>query len=113
MNAVSRSIILFAMLLIVPTAGVLAQNNNPGNSGGGGRNSEIANPTYPANQTPDPALTTGRPPNSASNVPADENPAVRGATGDTVVKGDRSTITGDRRATTQQKTGVGEGGGGD
>ena len=113
MIVLSRSLVLLASLSIIPTAAVFAQNNNPGNSGGGGRGSEIANPTYPAGQAPDPALTSGRSPHGAANVPADENPTVRGATGDTIVKGDRSTITGDRRATTQQKTGGGEEGGGD
>ena len=111
MTTLARSMLLLASLSLVPTASVLAQNNNPGNSGGT-KGSEIAIPTYPPGQNSDPALTTGRLPSGATNVPADENPNVRGATGDTIVKGDRSTIVGDRRATIQQKTGTGEEGGG-
>jgi hypothetical protein len=40
-----------------------------------------------------------------ASTPADENPTVPGATGLTIVRGDHSTISGDRRATIEQKTG--------
>ncbi len=91
------------MVIAIPVGNVFAQNTNPGNSAGSG---QVATPTYEtgSGSTSNPALTTGAPPKT--NVPADANPTVRGATGDTIVKGDRSTISGDRRATTQQKTGT-------
>ena len=107
MKLFSRSALLIATISLMPAAAVLAQTNNPGKSGGSG---SVANQTYETG-TPNPALETGRLPKGATSVPADENPTVRGATGDTIVKGDRSTITGDRRATVQQKTGEGVEGG--
>jgi hypothetical protein len=39
------------------------------------------------------------------------NPRQPGATGSTIVRGDRSTIAGDQKATTLRKTGGGGGGG--
>ncbi|MGD0103737.1 MAG: hypothetical protein ABSC06_06835 [Rhodopila sp.] len=91
-------------LFVTPTAALWAQNLNPGNSGGG--NAPIATPTYVgADQNFDPALTTGSRFSVKANTPADENPTVPGATGATIVKGDRSTISGDRRGTIEQKTG--------
>ena len=49
--------------------------------------------------------TNGMPMNSQSGSTAAENPHVKGATGDTIVKGDRSSIAGDKSATSEQKTG--------
>jgi hypothetical protein len=91
-----------AALIATPLTATLAQNLNPGNSGGG--RLPIATPTYETG-VPDPALTTGSRYSVTANTPADENPTVPGATGLNIVKGDRSTISGDRRATIEQKTG--------
>ena len=112
MHLVSRPLMLIAAMSLLPAASALAQNNNPGNSGGV-TGSAIATPSYSSQpDASDPALTTGVMPKGATKVPADENPTVRGATGDTVVRGDRSTISGDRRATVEQKTGEFESDGG-
>jgi hypothetical protein len=104
MKILSRSILLFATLSILPSAAALAQyTSNPGNSGG--PNVPVATPTYGLEVPPNPALTTGSRYSTGPNVPAYQNPTVRGATGMSIVKGDRSTISGDRRATVEQKTG--------
>jgi hypothetical protein len=92
-----------AALVATPLSATLAQNLNPGNSGGG--RLPIATPLYEGDSSVDPALTTGSRYSVAPNTPADENPTVPGATGLDVVKGDNSTISGDRRATIEQKTG--------
>jgi hypothetical protein len=94
--------ILTAALAVTPSV-LWAQNSNPGNSGGG--NSPIAVPTFGTEQDSNPALTTGSRFSVTATIPAYENPTVAGATGDTIVRGDRSTISLDRRATVQQKTG--------
>jgi hypothetical protein len=104
MITVFRLIPLAAVALAFSVAGASAQNNNPGNSAGS-NGSLVATPTYPAGEAPDPALSPGRLPKTVTNVPADENPNVPGATGETIVHGDRSTIGGDRRATIEQKSG--------
>jgi len=101
---ISRSILLVASLFAVSTAGALAQNNNPGNAGGA-TGSRIATPDYPPTAGSDPALSPGRLNKGTTGVPAAENPNVAGATGNTVVPGNRSTIGADRRGTTEQKTG--------
>ena len=43
---------------------------------------------------------------ASDNRAAVSNPRQPGATGETIVKGDSSTIHGDRKATAQQKTGT-------
>ena len=108
MKVVLRSIVT-AALFAAPAA--WAQNFNPGNEGGG--NAPIAVPNYavdPSAGTQDentnPALTTGSRLSVTASTPAYENPTVPGATGSTVVIGSTSTISGDRRATTEQKTGA-------
>ncbi len=51
--------------------------------------------------------TAGSSPGYASrNAATDANPTVPGATGDYIVRGDRSTIAGDRGATREEKQGV-------
>jgi hypothetical protein len=40
---------------------------------------------------------------SSGHLPAYADPSVRGATGDTIVRGDNSTIAGDKAATDQQR----------
>jgi len=107
MTTIQRPILLAASLLLVSAVGAVAQTNNPGTSGGT-RGSQVAIPQYPPGEGSNPALTTGRL-RGATGVPADENPRVPGATGDTIVRGDNSTIRGDRRATIEEKTGVVEG----
>jgi hypothetical protein len=97
-----RSIVAVA-LFAAPMTSAWALDYNPGNSGGG--QAPIATPTYPSDEAVNPALTTGSRYSVTPNTAADENPTVAGATGDTIVPGDRSTISGDRRATTEQKTG--------
>jgi hypothetical protein len=92
-----------AALVAAPVTATLAQNLNPGNSGGG--RLPIATPTYAPDAGSDPALTTGSRFSVTPNTPADENPTVPGATGLSIVPGDQSTISGDRRATIEQKTG--------
>jgi hypothetical protein len=110
MKVVIRTIVT-AALFAAPAAGAWAQNFNPGNSGGG--HSPIAVPNYvgdPSANIPDensnPALTTGSRLSVTANTPRYENPTVPGATGSTIVVGNRSTISGDRRGTTELKTGA-------
>jgi hypothetical protein len=95
--------VAIAALVAIPATATLAQNLNPGNSGGG--HLPIATPTYEDVAGANPALTTGSRFSVTPNTPAVENPTVPGATGLGIVKGDNSTISGDRRATTEQKTG--------
>jgi hypothetical protein len=95
--------ILTATLFVTPVAATWALDLNPGNSGGG--KAPIAIPQYGDDQPVDPALTTGSRFSVQSNTPAYENPTVAGATGLSIVKGDRSTISLNRRGTIQQKTG--------
>jgi len=102
MKIAFRSLIAVT-LFATPTAASWAQDLNPGNSGGG--HAPIATPTYGPDQRVNPALTTGSKFSVTADTPPMENPTVSGATGETIVKGDRSSISGDRRATIQQKTG--------
>lgn len=103
MNVIFRSIVA-ASLSMGPTTAIWAQDSNPGNSGGG--HAQIATPTYDTpDQATDPALTTGSRYSVKGNIPAYENPTIPGATGNTIVKGDKSNISLDRRGTVQQKTG--------
>lgn len=102
MQVITRSV-MTAMLSMALTSPVWALDLNPGNSGGG--RGPIATPTYETEQTPNPALTTGSRFSVQPGLPAYENPTVPGATGEAIVKGDKSTISGDRRGTIQQKTG--------
>lgn len=95
--------VAIAALTAAPMVSTLAQNLNPGNAGGG--RMPIATPTYGPEVGSDPALTTGSRFSVTKSTPADENPTVPGATGLGFVRGDQSTISGDRRATVEQKTG--------
>jgi hypothetical protein len=97
--------ILATALLTAPMASAWAIDYNPGNSGGG--NEPLGIPSYPTSDGADnPALTTGSRYSVTPTTQLDENPTVPGATGLTIVRGDHSTISGDRRATAQQKTGA-------
>jgi hypothetical protein len=106
MTTIYRSLFI-AALAALPATATWAQTPdlNPGNSGGG--HVAIGYPQEgQADPSANPALTTGSRFNVTSSTPADENPTVPGATGRTIVRGDRSTISNDRRATIQQKTGA-------
>jgi hypothetical protein len=92
MAMISRSILLAASLLAASTVGVLAQSSHHDAGAAGGL---LSNPP----RYPSPAQEKG--------VPADENPNVPGATGRAIVRGDRSSEAGDRRATIEQRTGTG------
>jgi hypothetical protein len=106
MTGISCSILLIASLCLMPAGSVFAQSNNS-HDAGGVPESKVATPTYPPNQASNPALSPCRFPREASNVPAAENPNVSGATGHTVVPGDKSSIGRDRVGTTTEKTGAG------
>jgi hypothetical protein len=90
---------------IAPLTVALAQESNPGNVGGG--HDPVGMPTYPGDAVQNPALTTGSRYSVTASTPTDENPTVAGATGLTIVHGDHSTISNDRRATVREKTGAG------
>lgn len=87
MTKISRSILLAASLLVVSTAGTLAQSKSGGD-------------TAATDSKRTPADTAG-----PKSIPAYSNPNVRGATGDTIVRGDDSTLAGDRAATKDWKSG--------
>jgi hypothetical protein len=113
MTALFRSIPIAACLVALSAAGALAQNNNPGHSAGPA-GSATTTPTYPPGQAGDPALSPGHLPRGAGGVAAGQNPNVPGATGQTVVPGNNSTIGAARHGTVEQKTGQtqSQGGGG-
>src|ERR1700760_1289661 len=90
-----------AALIAAPLTASLAQDLNPSNIGGG--HLPIATPTYDGGSS-DPALTTGSRFSVNANTAPTQNPTVPGATGLDVVPGDGSTISGDRRATIEQKS---------
>ena len=100
--------LLAGAVVVLPVSWGWAQNstNNPDNMGGTS-GSQVANPQRPSGAS-NPALTTGTLPRSAdSTVPPDKNPNVGGATGHTVVPGSNSSVSGDKKQTTGQKTGGG------
>jgi hypothetical protein len=101
MNMLSRSLSLATVLSTVVVTGVYAQSNDGSSAA---RVDTIAVPEYPAGYS-NPALLPGGLPPGATNIPVDENPNVAGATGFTIVRGDRSTISGDRAGTIEQRTG--------
>ncbi len=105
MTRISSAILLVLSTVMVPVAGALAQEttNNPDNMAGV-TGSQVATPQRPSGNS-NPALTTGTLPKAAeAGVPADKNPNVGGATGHTIVPGTTSTIAGDRKETTREKT---------
>jgi hypothetical protein len=106
MTTFSRLLVVTASISTIAITGAFAQANNP-NDAGGSRGSQISMPDYPTGYT-NPALSPGDlPPGAtAAGLPARENPEVPGATGSTIVRGDHSTIEGDRQGTIQQKTGA-------
>jgi hypothetical protein len=80
MTKFSLSVLLAVSLLALSTAGASAQSSS-------------GNPAASA-------ATSASP-----RVPADANPNVPGATGDDIVRGDHSTIAGDRAETRTEQTG--------
>jgi hypothetical protein len=95
--------LLIAALSAAPMSIGWAQESNPGNVAGG--HNPVGMPTYPGEAAPNPALTTGSRYSVTPTTPTVENPTVPGATGLTIVRGDHSTISNDRRATIREKTG--------
>jgi hypothetical protein len=93
---------LVAAVSITPLSVAWAQSSNPGNVGGG--HDPVGIPTYPGDAVQNPALTTGSRYSVTPTTPAVENPTLPGVTGSTVVQGDHSTISNDRRATVREKT---------
>src|SRR4051812_10456629 len=86
---------LIAALSAAPLSVGWAQDPNPGN--GGGDHDPVGTAVYPPGLPPNPALTTGSRFSVLPNTPPEENPTVPGATGLTIVRGDHSPISGDRR----------------
>jgi hypothetical protein len=95
MHTFFRSLSMATLLLAVAATGASAQTSN---STGG-----LATPDYPAGFN-NPALS-GTLPAGTANIPAAKNPNIAGASGLSVVRGDRSTINGDRLGTIEQKAG--------
>jgi transcription elongation factor len=100
MTAFSRSIAFAALACVLGTAGAVAQSSESSNG-----SASAMTPSYPRGNA-GPQVTV---PQGTSRADRAMNPNVRGATGDHVVKGDRSTIRGDGKATTEQRTGEGTG----
>lgn len=97
---------LVALIVALPSMGVLAQDstNNPKNEAGVS-GSKVANPQRPGGNS-NPALSTQTLPKEANgSVPPDKNPNVKGATGHTLVPGNKSTLSDDRPPTVHTKTG--------
>lgn len=110
MPRLSASLTLLALMATLPSIAALAQNstNNPNNAAGV-TGSQVATPQRPGGAS-NPALTTQTLPNQANgSVPRDKNPNQGGATGHTVVPGNKSTLSSDRTSTVGTKTGPGNG----
>lgn len=106
MARIFASILFVASISMLPMAGALAQNstNNPGNEAGT-TGSQVATPQRPSGGS-NPALTTQTLPKPAeASVPPDKNPNVGGATGHTVVPGNKSALSANKKKTTHTKTG--------
>ena len=99
------AVLAIASGVVIPATAALAQSptNNPNNAGGAA-GSQIGSPSYPAGSNPSPALSGKSP---TAHTGAAGNPHQAGATGKTIVPGDKSTISSDKQATTRQKTGAG------
>lgn len=98
MTRVASAILLATTVSVIPLVGVLAQNNinNPDNMAGT-TGSQVAIPQRPGGAS-NPALTTGTLPKAKeATVPPDKNPNKSGATGHTVVPGNKSSISADRK----------------
>ena len=91
MNIISRSTWFAGLVVLAASTGAFAQSSSTAGNG-----SISAPPPYPRADS--------------AAVPREENPRVPGATGETIVPGDRSSIAGDGRATVQQRTGEVSGG---
>ena len=92
--------LLTAGVVIFSLSSVMAQErtNNPDHEAGT-EGSQMADPQRPAGAS-NPALEHGTLPRSAdATVPPDKNPNVGGATGHTVVPGNNSSISSDKKAT--------------
>jgi hypothetical protein len=89
MSKCMHLLLLTASLLALPMAGAMAQDSS-------GRGSASTAAPHSGGTS---ATARGR-------VPADANPHLPGATGDDIVRGDRSTIAGDRAATLDRRDGA-------
>ncbi|HVZ10363.1 hypothetical protein [Rhodopila sp.] len=101
MKIISKAL-LTAVIAVAPFAVASAQETNPGNTAGG--HDPVGYPFYPGAAEQNPALTTGSRYSVTGATTPVENPTVPGATGMMIVRGNHSTISGDRRATVLQKT---------
>ncbi len=88
MTKFSPAILLAISLLALSTVDASAQTG----SGKESANSSVSHPS-------------GASKSASRRVPADANPRVPGATGDAIVRGDDSTIAGDRGATRDEQSG--------
>ena len=106
-------IIVAVAFAAMPVAGVYAQQNNPTGNLGSNRSSTATPGTADSGaasgmHTGDVRSSTGGTSNSGGSSMASQP----GATGRTVVPGNNSSVSGDTRATTDNKTGGGQGSGG-
>lgn len=89
MMTITRSLMVAASVIMGSTVGVLAQVDHDAGAPGGAVSPP---PPYPSRA-------------AEQGAPAANNPHVPGATGNTVVPGDTSSLAKDSRATVEQKTG--------
>jgi hypothetical protein len=107
MITTSRSIILSAALLVAPVASALAQQNNPTGNYGSNRSATASSttadtPATPGMRTGD--ISSASTPGGSYGGPATSS-SKTGATGQTVVPGNNSTVAGDTSGTAKTKTG--------
>lgn len=88
MNFYSRSLIVAASLIVTPIIGAMAQSNPSG------AKDNKAQPSMSNTQT------------GSQETGSARNRHVEGATGKTIVPGNESTVAGDKKATSEQKTGI-------
>ncbi len=103
MTSLFRPAFLAAALASMPLGVALAQNPGPAYAPEAG-SGKMATPNYPAGgKDVDPALTGVRPTPEMGRAPPSGNPNVAGATGETVIPGNNSTIRGDKGGTVEDK----------
>lgn len=105
MRTIVRSALAAVALATLPLSFALAQNPGPVTTPEAGKG-QVAVPTYPpGGHDVDPALTGVAPTAEMGRAPPSGDPNVAGATGETVIPGDLSSIRGDKAAIVDQKTG--------
>ena len=100
MTRIAHSFLL-AVLAMSPAA-AWAMNSNPDATTGGHKPAGM--PTHPSTTLAHSALAIGNRYSVTPGTPAYRNPTVPGATGITIVPGDRSTISSNWEATILQRT---------